>query len=175
MRQAFQALRALYDLTVTGLAVVARLLIVAVFVMIIFDVVSRTAGWGSPIWTVSLTEYGLLFATVFGSPWLIRRKGHVFISVFTSRVPNGGRRRIEALSMAISAIVCVILAYYATILLLDLIDRGMLDIRSFGTPAWVVIAPIPICFLLMAGEFLRFLFGRDSMYEADPQSAGGGL
>ena len=161
MRTAFHALRAVYDLTVSGLAVVARALIVAVFVMIIFDVVSRTIGLGSPIWTVSLTEYGLLFATVFGSPWLIRRKGHVFITVFTSRAPDGVRRRIEGTAMAISAVVCVILAYYSIVLLVDLIERGMLDIRSFGMPAWVVIAPIPFCFLLMAGEFLRYLFGSD--------------
>lgn len=164
---------AVYDGVISGAAVLARLMIVAVFAMIIYDVTVRTAGWKSPIWTVSLAEYSLLYATLLGSPWLVRRKGHVFISVLTSRVSPGIRQAMEAVTYIVCAGVCLVLAYYATLQTIELHGRGLLDIRSFATPAWLVIIPVPVCFVLMATEFLRYLFGNDSMFVQDDITSGG--
>ena len=51
--------------------------------------------------------------------------------------------------------------------------RGFEDIRSFPMPGWIVTAPVPLAFSLLAIEFARFLFGSDSMLTDDKPGAGG--
>ncbi len=41
---------------------------------------------------------------------------------------------------------------------------GNIYFRGVFMPAWLLFAPMPLCFLLVAGEFLRYLIGIDDMY-----------
>jgi C4-dicarboxylate transporter, DctQ subunit len=58
----------------------------------------------------------------------------------------------------------LVVFYYSLRLLIDAIVTGQIDIRAVDMPLWALLAPIPLCFLLVAIEFLRFLLGYDSMY-----------
>ena len=44
--------------------------------------------------------------------------------------------------------------------------------RSFDMPKWLLFAPFTLSFLMMAGEFLRFLLGRAPLYAETPESGG---
>ena len=62
------------------------------------------------------------------------------------------------------AIVSLVVSYYSLRLPITAIDEGQIDTRAVDVPLWTLFAPIPLCFLLVAIEFLRFLLGYDSMY-----------
>jgi TRAP-type C4-dicarboxylate transport system permease small subunit len=155
-----------------GAANIARVMIVAIFLLVVYDVTVRSIGFNSPLWTTSLAEYGLLFSTLLAAPWLVRRKGHVFIKMLVTRFGPGLRRALEIVVTAVCIVTCLVLAYYSVRVAHGLYERGAFDIRSFAIPAWYVIAPFPFCFILMALEFGRFLLGYDTMLEGTDGATG---
>jgi TRAP-type C4-dicarboxylate transport system permease small subunit len=56
----------------------------------------------------------------------------------------------------IGMVVCLVIAWYA--LRVTLTAQG-LEIRSFEMPKWIVYAPLPLGFFLLAVEFFRHMLG----------------
>ena len=162
-----QSLIKAYDAVIVGLAVLAGAMVAAVFLAIVYDVSVRTLGFQPPFWTIALTEYALLFMTMFAAPWLVRKRGHVFVESVVLQLGAAARRVVEKLVYIICIVLCLVLAYYATDQGLDAASRGTLDIRSITVPRWVLFAALPIGFGLSAIEFFRFLVGSESMYVSD--------
>ena len=162
-----------YDAVITGLAGLGGLVLTAIFLAIVYDVTVRTLGIPSPLWTVSLAEYGLLHSTLYATPWVLRRKSHVFITIFVSRLSGRPRLWIERLIYVAGMAICLLLAYVSLDVVISEYVRGFEDIRSFPMPGWIVTAPVPLAFFLLAVEFARFLFGPDSMLSESRAGAEG--
>tara|TARA_B100000686_G_C16707861_1_gene927382 strand:+ start:775 stop:1287 length:513 start_codon:yes stop_codon:yes gene_type:complete len=162
-----------YDHVIDGLAFVSGAIIAGIFLAIVYDVSIRTVGLRTPLWTVALAEYGLLYATLLGSPWVLRRKSHVFITILTSRLSGSAKLVVERFGYVSGTAVCILLAYISLTVAVNEFDRGIVDIRTFRTPFWIVTAPMPLSFSLLAIQFLRFLFGNDSMLENERQGKEG--
>ena len=154
-----------YDRVIDGLAFISGAIIAGIFMAIVYDVCIRTVGLRTPLWTVALAEYGLLYATLLGSPWVLRRKSHVFITILTSRLSGRAKLIVENFAYISGTVVCILLAYISLGVAINEFDRGIVDIRTFRTPFWIVTAPMPLSFSLLAIQFLRFLFGNDSMLD----------
>ncbi len=163
----------IYDAVITGLAGLGGLVLTTIFLAIVYDVTVRTAGIPSPLWTVSIAEYGLLHSTLYATPWVLRRKAHVFITIFTSRMSGSPRVWVERLVYVAGISICGLLAYISFNVVISEYVRGFEDIRSFPVPGWIVTAPVPLAFFLLAVEFARFLFGSDSMWTDDRADAEG--
>jgi TRAP-type C4-dicarboxylate transport system permease small subunit len=146
------------------LKTLAGIVIFSVFVLIVFDVLVRTAGFQT--WQPSsvLVEYGLLWFTMLAAPWLARFKVHVFIDAIALLLPDRPRLVLAKVVYLICALVCFVVFYYSMRLVIAAIDEGQIDIRAVDMPQWSLYAPIPLCFLLVGIEFVRFLLGYDSMY-----------
>ncbi len=162
-----------YDGVIAGLAVLGGLVLAAIFLAIVYDVTVRTAGIPSPLWTVTLAEYGLLHSTLYATPWVLRRKSHVFITIFVGRLRGTPKLWVERLVYVAGIAICLLLAWYSLTVVIAEYIRGFEDIRSFAMPGWIVTAPVPLAFFLLATEFARFLFGPDSMLTGDPTGAEG--
>ena len=162
-----------YDAVITGLAGLGGLVLTAIFLAIVYDVTVRTLGIPSPLWTVSLAEYGLLHSTLYATPWVLRRKSHVFITIFVSRLSGRPRLWVERLIYVAGIAICLLLAYVSLDVVISEYVRGFEDIRSFPMPGWIVTAPVPLAFFLLAVEFARFLFGPDSMLSENRAGAEG--
>ena len=162
-----------YDAVITGLAGLGGLVLTTIFLAIVYDVTVRTLGIPSPLWTVTLAEYGLLHSTLCATPWVLRRKSHVFITIFTSRLSGRPRIWAERLVYVAGISICGLLAYTSFNLVIAEYIRGFEDIRSFPVPGWIVTAPVPLAFFLLTTEFARFLFGPDSMWAEDQKGAEG--
>jgi TRAP-type C4-dicarboxylate transport system permease small subunit len=153
-----------YDALVNGLAVVAGVAIVAMTVMIVVDVLMRNFGLQPPAHTIALTEYGLLYITMLGGPWLVRVKGHVHIELVVARLDPLPNRVVHAIVCLLCVIVCAVLFWYSLEVTLVNLSRGDLEIRSFDVQRGILVACMPVGFALMTVEFFRFLIGRDSMF-----------
>ena len=115
--------------------------------------------------TVPLAEYGLLYITMLGSPWLLRTKGEIIVESFRMVMPPRVRRVVEFLVYVVCAALCAILAWYALTQGIDSWHTGDGEQRAILVPNYYAYAPMFVGFGLMFIEFLRLLFGRESLYE----------
>jgi C4-dicarboxylate transporter DctQ subunit len=149
---------------ILGLAVPAGLTVAMILVLIVADVTVRVLGFPSPRFTIGVVEYALVYFTALTAPYLVRVRGHVFIEVIIGRLEGRRRRIVEVAVYLICIAATAAFAWVSVGLFFEVVNSGDIDIRGIDIPAWVIVAPLPICYLLVAVEFARFLFGRESMY-----------
>jgi len=154
----------IYTWLIMALAVIAGAMIAGVFLMIIYDVAVRTLGFQPPFFTSALSEYAMLYATLFAAPWVVRTKSHVFVEFLASSLPERTRRVLRKAVYFLCVVICTGLAWYGAQAVADFWSRGELDIRSIVIPRWLLYAPLPLGFGLCAIEFARFFVGFDDMY-----------
>ncbi|MEM6847651.1 MAG: TRAP transporter small permease [Pseudomonadota bacterium] len=141
------------------MAFVAGALLVWLLIAVLGGVLMRNLGMQPFPWLFLSTEYSILFITMLGAPWLVRRRGHVHIELVTAALPGGARQRLSRAVSAACVLICVILAWQGADLVQTNIERNDFDVRAYFTPKWWLTITFPICFSLMALEFLRFVFG----------------
>ena len=148
-------------------AVIAGTTLVWLMVSVITSVLMRNAGLQPFAWLFTSAEYGLLYMTMLGAPWLVREKGHVHIELVTAALPDKARRIVSRIVALACVLVCVILAWKGVELFLKNIARGDYDTRAYYYPRWMLTIAFPVSFGLMAIEFSRFLFGSDLMHSGE--------
>ena len=156
--------RRFYDALIFGFAGLSGISILLIFMLVIYDVTVRTLGFKPPALTSATVEYLLLYFTLFAAPYLVRKKGHVYIDALTARLTGKPRWTIEKFCYLLSIVTCLLFAYIGLDLLLEAIEDGLFDERSVDMPMWSLYAPIPIGFFLTACEFGRCLIGIDRFY-----------
>ena len=149
------------------LATIAGATLVWLMISVITSVLMRNAGLQPFAWLFTSAEYGLLYMTMLGAPWLVREKGHVHIELVTAALPDGARRIVSRIVAIACVLVCLILAWKGVELFLKNIERGDYDTRAYYYPRWMLTIAFPISFGLMAIEFSRFIFGSDLMHSGE--------
>lgn len=156
-----------------ALACVAGVIPLFVLVAVVLGVITRNAGLEPLAWTQAYAELSLLYCTMLAAPWLVRTKGHVFIESFVSNLPELPRRIVEKLVYVLCIVVSLIVFYFSLRKVITYLGNGEFEARSVDIPFWVVFSPLPPAFLLIAIEFARYLFGRESMYRSSETDADG--
>jgi TRAP-type C4-dicarboxylate transport system permease small subunit len=156
-----------YSFLLHAMAFVAGLTLVWLMVSVITSVVMRNLGMQPYAWLFTSTEYGLLYMTMLGAPWLVREKGHVHIELVTSALPEKPRHLVSRGVALACVLVCAILAWKGGELLLTNIERGDFDTRAYYYPRWLLTIAFPLSFGLMAIEFSRFVFGAELMHTGE--------
>jgi len=156
-----------YSILLYSLATVAGLTLVWLMISVITSVLMRNAGLQPFAWLFTSGEYGLLYMTMLGAPWLVREKGHVHIELVTAALPDTLRRIMSRTVAAACVIVCMILAWKGVELVLKNIERGDFDTRAYYYPRWLLTITFPISFGMMAFEFSRFVFGAELMHSGE--------
>lgn len=153
-----------------GLAALAATLIVFAIVLVVLNVVGRATGTGAFRFTVAVVEYILLYFTLLSAPYLLRIRGHVLVDMVIKNLKGLPRVLLESAIYIVGIIVSVIFVVVSIDIMQSAIARGRFDERSIDIPYWVLYAPYPLCFGLLAIEFARNLFRFGSLYEGnDPQ------
>ena len=146
------------------MAWLAGALMVAMMAMIVADVGLRNMGFQGSAHFFTFTEYFLLLIPLFGAPWLVREKGHIYIELLIGALPERARRALVTIVVVACIAVAGILAWYgAAITLQDYVGNEK-DVRSFDMPRWILMAAMPLSFGMMALEFIRLLVRRESPY-----------
>jgi len=147
-----------------GMAWLAGVLMVAMMAMIVADVALRNLGYQSSAHFFTFTEYFLLLIPLLGAPWLVREKGHIYIEVLISALPQAGQRVLVFVVVVACVAVGAILAWYGGAITLQDYAGNEKDVRSFDMPRWMLMASMPLSFGMMALEFARLLVRRESPY-----------
>jgi len=161
------ALCPLYDIWLYGMALFAALTLGWRVVSVVAAVAMRNLGVQPYAWLFTSAEYGLLYMTMLGAPWLVREKGHVHIELVTAALPASLRRIVSRIVAAACVAVSLILAWYGLDLFLTNIERNDYDVRAYFYPRWLLTISFPIAFSIMAIEFARFVFGPELMHSGE--------
>ena len=159
-----QSVARAYLTLLTFLKVCSGIVIFGVFVLIVVDValtILKVPPWDA---THGLVEYGLLWFTMLAGPALARDKGHVFIDAVTQFLPPGAKVLIAKFAYLVVITGCVLFTWFSWQLLVEAWEINQIDERGADLYLWTLYFPMPICFGLIAIEFMRFLFGFDDMY-----------
>jgi TRAP-type C4-dicarboxylate transport system permease small subunit len=149
-----------------ALAFLTKLLLALVVLLVAWDVFARNLA--RPVaWSVSLTEYLLIYVTFLPMPALVRAKGHVCADFIRTALPRGLQRTIETGVYVLCIAICTHLGWVALQGVIASVQSGAYDVRTFDMPRWLIYAPMVLGLWLSALEFLRYLLGHDSIYALD--------
>jgi TRAP-type C4-dicarboxylate transport system permease small subunit len=149
-----------------ALALVVKVLLAVIVLLVAADVATRNLA--KPlVWSVSLTEYLLVYITFLPMPALVRGKGHVCADFIRTALPRGVRRAVETGVYLLCLAICLYLGWVALQGAVESLRSGAYDVRTFDMPRWLIYAPMVIGLWLSALEFLRYLLGHDSIYALD--------
>ncbi len=146
------------------MAWLAGVLMVATMTMIVVDVALRNLGFQSSAHFFTFTEYFLLLIPLLGAPWLVREKGHIYIELLVTALPERAQRVLLVAIVVACVAVAAILAWFGGVITLQDFLGNEKDVRSFDMPRWMLIAFMPLSFGMMAIEFLRLLVRGESPY-----------
>jgi TRAP-type C4-dicarboxylate transport system permease small subunit len=145
----------LFDL----LAVVAALILLAMVVLVTTDIVLRNTARVGFAWANEITEYALYLITLLTAPWLLRRGQHVRIDMALVLVPPRLAWLMEAAADIVGLAASLVLIWYGSVMTAQSARLGSLTIKNLVFPEWWLLWPLPLCFVLIAIEFV-FRFHR---------------
>jgi TRAP-type C4-dicarboxylate transport system permease small subunit len=160
-------------LVARAMAAICCVLLAVVAAAIVYDVTVRTLRIQPPNFTVSFTEYVLLYTTMLGAPYMVRKKGHILVEALIESVPPAIHAAMAKLVYLVCTLLSAALAYYGVKLLLQGIATGDMEYRSFDMPRWILDLTLPFGFGFSTIEFLRYLVGADTLFKVKAQDKDG--
>ena len=152
-----------YRAVIHAFASAAALILGAVAVLVTLDVVMRNIGLGTIAWVVEVSEYSLPLATFLVAPWLLHRNEHVRLDVALVLLPPRLARAMQRCADAVGIFICAVFVWYGVKLVFDSARLGSMVVKTLTIPEWWQYAPVPVCFFLLAVEFLRRLLARSEV------------
>ncbi len=157
-----------YEWLLRAMVAVAGVYLAAMMVAIVYITMFR---WMElPYWAYAfeVVEYGFVYVMMLGSPWLVRKRGHVYIEIVTAALAPGTRRVVSRLVALLCMLACLVLAWYSWKLFgNDWVTNHLDEKRSRDLQRWLGTIVMPLGFGLMALEFLRFIVGRETMHTGE--------
>lgn len=147
----------LYRLTLQAFAWAAGILLGAMALAVTLDVVIRNLGLGNTGWVVELTEYSLPVATLLVAPWLLHRNEHVRLDALVASVPRKLALLLERIADVVGILICAVFVWFSVKLILDSARLGSMVVKTLAIPEWWQYVLMPVCFGLLAVEFIRRL------------------
>ena len=145
----------LYGKLLQGLAGLAAVLLGATALGVTLDVIARNIGLGSVPWMLEVSEYVLPLATFLVAPWLLYRNEHVRLDALLRSQPW-----LNHVANLVGLAVSGVLVVYGVRTILNSAQQGAVVLKSVVFPEWWLYAPVPLCFALLAIEFVRRFAGR---------------
>jgi TRAP-type C4-dicarboxylate transport system permease small subunit len=141
------------------LAVTAAFILLAMVILVTADIVLRNVARFGFVWANEVSEYALYAITLLTAPWLLRRGQHVRIDLVLTFVAPRAAWLMEAAADMLGLAVCLVMMRYGFEMAIDSAMLGSITIKNLLFPEWWLLAPLPICFALLAIEFV-FRFDR---------------
>ena len=146
------------DKILTVLAVIPALLLLYIVLSTSVNVLSRFLGFGGLVWGVQFTEYSLLWMTLLGATWVLKRNKHVTVDLITGRLKERTMAYFNVAHSIMGFAVCALLCWYGTVVTWGQYQRGVVDIQVVDVPKYLVLMIIPLAFFFLSLEFIRRFF-----------------
>ncbi|MDH5695862.1 MAG: TRAP transporter small permease [Dehalococcoidia bacterium] len=149
-----------------SLTFVAGILLLFMTLSVCYTVITRYLHLNPPIWTIQVSEYILLWITFLAAAWLLRKGGHVRIDAVVSRLSPKAQRILNIIVSIFGAVVCAVIAWFGGQNTWDLLQRGIIDVKTIDVPKFGLFLVIPLGSFLLLVQFIRnvytYLLGRET-------------
>lgn len=150
---------AILDRIIDFSALLADILIIFVMLIIVAAIVLRPMGIPLP-WVMEVSEYSLLWITLLGAAWLLKRGGHVKIDLLFSRLNLKTQTILNIVISIFGVIACLTITWFG----IQVTKNSFLISEYYsGTdlslPKYPIVAVVPIGFFLLFIQFLRATWG----------------
>lgn len=169
-----ERLSQVYGRLLDGMLLMACLLLLAMTFLIGFDVLLRNVGAGGIPPSNELSEYGLYLITILSAPGLLRRGQHIRIDIALRALPPRVAWMLEWVGDIVGIVCSLYFVWYGVRVTLASYLSGSVSIKTLVLPEWWILIPMPVCFLMIAIEFIfrmRQLALSERMPRADAVSA----
>jgi len=165
-------LEAAFGRCIEVLALVASAALLAMVVIICADVLTRNVAIpGMPrgvAWSNEISELLLYLITLLAAPWLLREGRHIRVDIVLRALPRRTAYACEWIADVLGLLSCLWLVAYGGSAAWKSAQSSALSIKTLVMPEWWFLAPLPICFALLAIEFV-FRMGRLRNAEIGPR------
>lgn len=157
-----------YGRLLAGLALGGCAVLLLTMLVICGDVLLRNVrlvpgALGVP-WANEVTEYALYLITMLTAPWLLRQGQHIRVDVLLRAIPPRLAWYCEWLADLLALVCCVAIAFYGTKAVLSSHAIDGMVVKVLSVPEWWLLAPLPLCFALLA---IEVLFRMERLYAGD--------
>lgn len=160
-----------YGYLLSLLGLMACVLLFAMMMVIVADVVVRNIriipGLYALSWANEVTEYALYLITLLIIPWLLRQGQHIRVDIVLVILPRRLGWYIEWFCDLIAFVCCLTIAFYGWKAAALSKAKGLLAIKTMVLPEWWLIAPIQVCFVLLA---IEMVFRMARLYSGERQA-----
>lgn len=144
-----------FDRLMVALSVFGAILILAMALIIGYDVLMRRILDAPTIWALDVTEFALLYVTFLAAPIVLRREGHVRMTAISEILRPTPRKILYIAGMTAASVASGIIAWLSTFTLLDQIERSSSIIGGIEVPQPLVFWIIPFGFALLSLQSIR--------------------
>jgi C4-dicarboxylate transporter DctQ subunit len=145
----------IFDRILNVMAGAAGLLLMLIMVFVCAEVVTRYL-FNRPLgWVTEIGSYVLLYVTFLVAAWVLRGEGHVAMDTITNLFRPKTQLLIKAVTSAVSAFVCLVLAWFGLTVTWDLFRSGYFTPTMLELPKWFLTAIIFLGSFLLAIQFIR--------------------
>jgi TRAP-type C4-dicarboxylate transport system permease small subunit len=156
-RESVQRLERGFGALIDALAIAASLLLLAMMLVICGDVLTRNLalpGLPSGIaWSNEISELMLYLLTMCAAPWLLREGRHIRVDIVLRVLPLRVAYGCEWISDVLGLGCCLAMVWYGGAATARSVASNALSIKTLVMPEWWLMAPLPVCFALLAVEF----------------------
>ena len=151
-------LEARFGALIEALALLASLALLAMVAIICADVLTRNVAVpGLPrgvAWSNEISELLLYAITLLAAPWLLREGRHIRVDIVLRALPRRAAYGCEWLADILGFVSCLWLVVYGASAAWKSQQSAALSIKTLVMPEWWFLAPLPVCFALLAVEFV---------------------
>jgi len=144
----------LYGRLLDRMLIAACLVLLAITFLIGFDVLLRNLGTDGIAASNELSEDGLYLITMLAAPGLLRRGQHIRVDIVLHMVPAKLGWAMEWLGDVTGLACSLFFVWYGARATAASYFAGSLSIKTLIFPEWWMLLPTPVCFLLVAIEFV---------------------
>ena len=154
----FDKMEALFGELYNWFALCACFLLVLMILVICGDVLLRNVpipGFPRGIAIANdFSENALYLITLLTAPWLLRRGQHIRVDFVLRAIKPSFAWLCEWVADVAALAACCIITWYGALVAFKSYQSGAVQIRTFVTPEWWYLAPIPAIFVLLVVELV---------------------
>lgn len=136
----------------------AAWMMLALALIISYEVIVRYFFNRPTLWVADFVDYIMLYSTFFMSAWLLKRQGHINLSILTERLSPRSKLVSNTINSLIGAVVCGFIIWYGVRDTWDAAVRNIWFARPVPVPKSLILGVIPFGFVLLFAQFLRDAF-----------------
>lgn len=148
-----------FDRIIDAGAVLSAVLLICIMLATTVKVLFRYGLRTSVIGVDEISGTLLLYIGLLGAAWVLRRDEHVIVDLLLGQIGERAKRLLLVVSSLIGALVCLVVAVFGALEVINSIERGIRIPAEIEMPRAVDLIVIPVGFLLLAIQFLRRALG----------------